>query len=79
LDFHLEDSDLTRIVTLDPQSVGFTGVAGIILALLWFISFGLALVVHYCCGWKINIRDGERHFSERICLIVLIILTCAAA
>uniref|UniRef100_M1CZY6 Uncharacterized protein n=1 Tax=Solanum tuberosum TaxID=4113 RepID=M1CZY6_SOLTU len=60
-------------------SVGFTGVAGIILALLWFISFGLALVVHYCCGWKINIRDGERHFSERICLIVLIILTCAAA
>ncbi|XP_015076966.1 uncharacterized protein LOC107020941 [Solanum pennellii] len=60
-------------------SVGFTGVAGIILALLWFVSFGLALVVHYCCGWNINIRDGDRHFSERICLIVLIILTCAAA
>lgn len=68
-----------RILTLVPQSVGFTGVAGVILALLWFISFGLALVVHYCCGWKINISDGERHFSQRICLIVLIILTCAAA
>ncbi|PHU01813.1 hypothetical protein BC332_27064 [Capsicum chinense] len=60
-------------------SVGFTGVAGVILALLWFISFGLALVVHYCWGWKINIIGGERRFSERVCLIVLIILTCAAA
>ncbi|XP_009774824.1 uncharacterized protein LOC107769844 [Nicotiana tabacum] len=60
-------------------SVGFTGLAGIILALLWFISFGLALVVHYCCGWKFNIRGREWHFSQNICLGVLIVLTCAAA
>ncbi|KAJ7943042.1 putative Transmembrane protein [Quillaja saponaria] len=60
-------------------SVGFTGAAGFILAVLWFVSFGLALLVHLCCGWKISIkREGSGH-SQRICLIMLIIFTCAAA
>lgn len=68
-----------RILTLLPQSVGFTGLAGVILALLWLISFGLALIVHYCCGWKFNIRGREWHFSQNICLGALIVLTCAAA
>ncbi|KAK9276665.1 hypothetical protein L1049_006201 [Liquidambar formosana] len=60
-------------------SVGFTGAAGFILAVLWFVSFGLTLVVHYCCGWRINIKGKRSHRSQRICLILLIIFTCAAA
>ncbi|XP_031113576.1 uncharacterized protein LOC116017184 [Ipomoea triloba] len=60
-------------------SVGFTGAAGFIFAVLWFIAFGFALVVHHFCGWKINIKDEETHCSQKICLIVLIVFTCAAA
>ncbi|KAF7808792.1 putative transmembrane protein [Senna tora] len=60
-------------------SVGFTGAAVFILAVLWFISFGLALVVHLCCGWGINIKDEGSNRSQRICLILLIVFTCAAA
>nr|GLL32933.1 uncharacterized protein LOC109156800 [Ipomoea trifida] len=60
-------------------SVGFTGAAGFILSVVWFVSFGLALVVHHCIGWSINIKGTESHCSERICLIVLIVLTCTAA
>ncbi|CAK9141304.1 unnamed protein product [Ilex paraguariensis] len=60
-------------------SVGFTGAAGFILAVLWFVSFGLALVVHHCCGWRIDIKGKESRCSQRICLVLLIVFTCAAA
>ncbi|XP_011075765.1 uncharacterized protein LOC105160192 isoform X1 [Sesamum indicum] len=60
-------------------SVGFTGAAAFILAILWFISFGLALAVHYCCGCKININSNGSSWSLRICLLLLIVFTSAAA
>ncbi|XP_028790939.1 uncharacterized protein LOC114746824 [Neltuma alba] len=60
-------------------SVGFTGAAAFILAVLWFLSFGLALIIHLCCGWGINIKDEGSNRSQRICLILLISFTCAAA
>ncbi|KAM3693495.1 hypothetical protein ACJW31_08G171600 [Castanea mollissima] len=60
-------------------SVGFTGAPGFILAVLWFISFGLALAAHHCCGWRINIKGKGSHHSQRIWLILLILFTCAAA
>ncbi|GLT34367.1 hypothetical protein SLA2020_088860 [Shorea laevis] len=60
-------------------SVGFTGAAGFILAVLWFVSFGFVLAMHYCCGWRINIKKKGAHYSQRICLIMLILFTCAAA
>ncbi|PIN26008.1 hypothetical protein CDL12_01287 [Handroanthus impetiginosus] len=60
-------------------SVGFTGAAAFIVAVLWFISFGLALAVHYFCGWKININCEESRWSLRICLLLLLIFTAAAA
>ncbi|RYR08590.1 hypothetical protein Ahy_B05g076339 isoform B [Arachis hypogaea] len=60
-------------------SVGFTGAAGFILAALWFISFGLAILIHACCGWGINIKDEGSHRSQRICLILILLFTCAAA
>ncbi|XP_041012948.1 uncharacterized protein LOC121256276 [Juglans microcarpa x Juglans regia] len=59
-------------------SVGFTGAPAFVLAVLWFISFGLCLAVHHCCGWRINIKGKESHHSQRICLILLILFTCAA-
>jgi hypothetical protein len=70
-------SDLSQMIYL--QSVGFTGATGFILAVLWFISFGLALVIHLCCGWGINIKDKGSNRSQRICLILLLIFTFAAA
>ncbi|KAK3040746.1 hypothetical protein RJ639_029268, partial [Escallonia herrerae] len=60
-------------------SVGFTGATGFIVAVLWFLSFGLALLVHYCCGWRITIKGKKSNISQRICLILLIVFTCAAA
>ncbi|KAK1380736.1 hypothetical protein POM88_027480 [Heracleum sosnowskyi] len=60
-------------------SVGYTGISGFILAVLWFMSFGIALGVHHCCGWTINIKGKQSHYSQRICLILLIVFTCAAA
>ncbi|XP_004496987.1 uncharacterized protein [Cicer arietinum] len=60
-------------------SVGFTGATGFILAVLWFISFGLALLIHVCCGWGINIKDKGSDRSQRICLILLLIFTFAAS
>ncbi|KAK7280371.1 hypothetical protein RJT34_25435 [Clitoria ternatea] len=59
-------------------SVGFTGAAGFILAVLWFILFGLALGIHLCCGWGISIKDKGSNRSQRICLILLILFTLAA-
>ncbi|KAL8105863.1 uncharacterized protein LOC141677264 isoform X2 [Apium graveolens] len=60
-------------------SVGYTGISGFILAVLWFMSFGIALGVHQCCGWRISIKGKESRCSQRICLILLIVFTCAAA
>ncbi|KZV48875.1 hypothetical protein F511_16682, partial [Dorcoceras hygrometricum] len=60
-------------------SVGFTGAAAFIVAVLWFISFGLAFIVHYFCGWKISLTGKEASWSLRICLALLIIFTSAAA
>ncbi|EEF26462.1 conserved hypothetical protein, partial [Ricinus communis] len=60
-------------------SVGFTGAAGFILGALWFFSFGLALTIRYCCGWRININGKGSDRSRRICLIMLIMFTSAAA
>ncbi|KAL2546054.1 hypothetical protein Fot_15287 [Forsythia ovata] len=60
-------------------SVGFTGAGAFILAFLWLVSFGLALVVHHLCGWKINMKGKESSWSLRICLIMLIVFTSAAA
>ncbi|GAV80408.1 hypothetical protein CFOL_v3_23869 [Cephalotus follicularis] len=60
-------------------SVGFTGAAGFILALLWFVSFGLVLVVHHCCGWRIRIKGKGSQHLQGICLILLLVFTCAAA
>ncbi|XP_021896284.1 uncharacterized protein LOC110813448 [Carica papaya] len=60
-------------------SVGFTGAAAFILAIFWFVSFGLVLVVHHCCGWTINIKGKGSNHSQRICLIILIVFTCIAA
>ncbi|KAI3453096.1 hypothetical protein Pfo_009759 [Paulownia fortunei] len=60
-------------------SVGFSGAAAFIVAVLWFISFGLALAVHYFCGWKINISGKESSWSLRICLLLLVLFTSAAA
>ncbi|GLT35035.1 hypothetical protein SLA2020_095200 [Shorea laevis] len=60
-------------------SVGFTGAAGFILAVLWFVSFGFVLAIHHCCGWRINIKNHGAHYSQGICLIMLILFTFAAA
>ncbi|KAJ6771909.1 TRANSMEMBRANE PROTEIN [Salix koriyanagi] len=66
----------------DPHywaSVGFTGAAGFVLAFLWFFLFGFALAAHHCCKWRFNIKDKGSSRSQRICLIMLILFTCAAA
>ncbi|KAF5778595.1 hypothetical protein HanXRQr2_Chr12g0549371 [Helianthus annuus] len=60
-------------------SVAFTGVAAFILAILWFVCFGLAMIIHHCCGWRIDIKGKESRGSQRICLILLIVFTCASA
>ncbi|KAD3642301.1 hypothetical protein E3N88_31525 [Mikania micrantha] len=60
-------------------SVGFTGGAAFILAILWFVCFGLAMIIHHCCGWRIDIKGKESRGSQRICLILLLVFTCASA
>lgn len=60
-------------------SVGFTGAAAFILAVLWFFSFGFVLSIYHCCGWRINIINKGAQYSQRICLMLLILFTCAAA
>ena len=63
---------------LSLQSVGFTGASGFTLAAVWLVSFGVALVVHHCVTWRINIKwKGAKH-SQKICPIVLILFTCAS-
>ncbi|KAK9052224.1 hypothetical protein SSX86_028852 [Deinandra increscens subsp. villosa] len=60
-------------------SVGFTGAVAFILAILWFICFGLAMIIHHFCGWRIDIKGKESPGSQRICLILLLVFTCASA
>ncbi|KAL4347787.1 hypothetical protein GQ457_17G014250 [Hibiscus cannabinus] len=60
-------------------SVGFTGAAGFIFAALWFVSFGLVLLVYYCCRSRVNIRGKRIDHFQMICLILLILFTSAAA
>ncbi|MQM15354.1 hypothetical protein Taro_048298 [Colocasia esculenta] len=60
-------------------SVGFTGAAGFILAILWFILFGVALLAHCCCKRGINIKDKGSHRARHICLLLLLLFTCTAS
>ncbi|KAI3714360.1 hypothetical protein L1987_72959 [Smallanthus sonchifolius] len=60
-------------------SVGFTGAAAFILAILWFVCFGLAMIIRHCCGWRVDIKGKESRGSQRICLILLLVFTCASA
>ncbi|PWA51983.1 ion transport domain-containing protein [Artemisia annua] len=61
------------------ESVGFTGAAAFILAILWFVCFGLAMIIHHCCGLKIDIKGKESRGSQTICLVLLLVFTCASA
>lgn len=59
-------------------SVGFTGASGFILAVMWLVSFGVALIVHHCFTWTINLKwKGSKH-SQKIRPILLILFTCAS-
>ncbi|KAI7745233.1 hypothetical protein M8C21_029921 [Ambrosia artemisiifolia] len=60
-------------------SVGFTGTAPFILAILWFVLFGLAMIIHHSCGWRLYIKGKDSRLSQIICLVLLVIFTCAAA
>ncbi|KAI3497849.1 hypothetical protein L1887_33437 [Cichorium endivia] len=60
-------------------SVGFTGCAALILAIIWFVFFGVAMITHHFCGWRIDIKGKESRLSQMLCLILLIVFTCAAA
>lgn len=60
-------------------SVAFTGAFGFVLAVLWFVFFGVALPVHHCCRWQMTIKDRGSPNSQRICLIMLLLFTSAAA
>ncbi|KAL8161281.1 hypothetical protein V2J09_012770 [Rumex salicifolius] len=59
-------------------SVGFTGAAGFVLAVLWLVLFGVALVIYHCCGWKINVKLEGSENSQKICFTLLILFTCAS-
>ncbi|KAJ8447645.1 hypothetical protein Cgig2_031699 [Carnegiea gigantea] len=59
-------------------SVGFTGASGFTLAVMWLVSFGVALIVHHCFTWTINLKwKGSKH-SQKIRPILLIVFTCAS-
>ncbi|XP_006390802.2 uncharacterized protein LOC18008016 [Eutrema salsugineum] len=61
-------------------SVGFTGAPGFILAAVWILSFGSLLVVYHCFKWRVcDKAKGSSYNSRFICLILLIVFTCAAA
>ena len=63
---------------LSLQSVGFTGASGFTLAVMWLVSFGVALIVHHCFTWTINLKwKGSKH-SQKIRPILLILFTCAS-
>lgn len=59
-------------------SVGFTGASGFTLAVVWLVSFGVALIVHHCFTWTITRKwKGSKH-SQKICPVLLILFTCAS-
>ncbi|CAL9771051.1 unnamed protein product [Musa acuminata subsp. burmannicoides] len=60
-------------------SVAFTGAAGFLLALLWLVSFGLALAIRLCCGWGPQIKDEGSFCKQRVCLMLLFVFTCVAS
>ncbi|XP_020251729.1 uncharacterized protein LOC109829067 [Asparagus officinalis] len=60
-------------------SVGFTGAAGFILAILWFFSFGLALGFRHCCSWRIGVKDKGSSRTQYACFVLLLVFTCAAS
>eukprot|EP01018_Ginkgo_biloba_P027209 Gb_37738 [translate_table: standard] len=59
-------------------SVGFTGTPGFVLAVLWFVAFGLALLLLWCCRRRIKGEHRGLHFSYWVSLVLLIVFTCAA-
>ncbi|XP_074309413.1 uncharacterized protein LOC141643919 [Silene latifolia] len=59
-------------------SVGFTGAAGFIISVLWLISFGIALLVHHCFGWKINFEGKKSLISQMLRPTLVILFSCAA-
>ncbi|KAK9750372.1 hypothetical protein RND81_02G191700 [Saponaria officinalis] len=59
-------------------SVGFTGAAGFIISVLWLISFGIALLIHHCFGWRLNFKGKESPNSRMIRPTLLIFFSCAA-
>ncbi|KAF0918338.1 hypothetical protein E2562_023513 [Oryza meyeriana var. granulata] len=59
-------------------SVSFTGVAGFVLAAVWFISFGIAVAVHCFCKPRIGKEKDFRADRLRLVLLVVVILTLTA-
>nr|GEU65233.1 ion transport domain-containing protein [Tanacetum cinerariifolium] len=60
-------------------SVGFTGAAAFIIAIIWFVFFGLAMITHHYFRWRIDIKGKESQRSQILCLVLLIVFTLAAA
>ncbi|KAF3328962.1 hypothetical protein FCM35_KLT06040 [Carex littledalei] len=58
------------------SSVAFTGVAGFLLATIWFLSFGVALSLHFCRKWRGKAKQRE---PSSAWLALLILFTCAAS
>ncbi|CAM8922302.1 unnamed protein product [Rhodiola kirilowii] len=61
------------------SSVAFTGAFGFILAVVWFVTFGLIIVVYLFLGWRMNIKGKISEHANKICLIMLLIFTSATA
>ncbi|KAF5195314.1 envelope glycoprotein B [Thalictrum thalictroides] len=57
-------------------SVGFTGLAGFVPAFIFFVSFGILVVVR-CCYWQ-AIQDISTNWLLRACVVLLIVSTCAS-
>ena len=56
------------------QSVSFTGVAGFLLAALWFISFGIAAVSFCFCKSRMGKGKVSHADVARPVLLVVIVL-----
>ncbi|XP_040385456.1 uncharacterized protein LOC102722913 isoform X1 [Oryza brachyantha] len=56
-------------------SVSFTGVAGFVLAAVWFISFGIAVAVHCFCKSRIG-KEKDSH-ADILHLVLLVVFTLA--
>ncbi|PWA84161.1 hypothetical protein CTI12_AA160010 [Artemisia annua] len=55
------------------------GAAALILAIIWFVFFGLAIITHHYFGWRIDIKGKESLRSHMICLVLLIVFTLVVA